>query len=65
MAEKEVEKPEISPTSQGSDSTMVGQVQRPDSSDQPSPEESQSKRLWKRWEEGQESNWWFASTGIP
>lgn len=21
--------------------------------------------VWKRWEEGEESNWWFASTGIP
>ncbi|KAH7371359.1 potassium channel-like protein [Pyrenochaeta sp. MPI-SDFR-AT-0127] len=31
-------------------------------------EESQRKRwwnVWKRWHEGQESDWWFASTGIP
>jgi potassium channel subfamily K len=21
--------------------------------------------VWKRWKEGEESNWWFASTGIP
>ena len=30
--------------------------------------ESQSERLyniWKRWKDGEESDWWFASTGIP
>jgi len=23
------------------------------------------QKFWKRWEEGQKSDWWFASTGIP
>jgi potassium channel subfamily K len=30
--------------------------------------EGQSKRsynIWKRWKDGEESDWWFASTGIP
>jgi potassium channel subfamily K len=29
---------------------------------------NQSKRwwgVWKRWKDGEESDWWFASTGIP
>jgi potassium channel subfamily K len=21
--------------------------------------------VWKRWKDGEESDWWFASTGIP
>jgi potassium channel subfamily K len=30
--------------------------------------QSRKKRWWnvfKRWKEGEESDWWFASTGIP
>jgi potassium channel subfamily K len=24
-----------------------------------------SKNIWKKWKHGEESDWWFASTGIP
>jgi potassium channel subfamily K len=28
-------------------------------------QESHSNRWWKRWKDGEQSDWWFASTGIP
>lgn len=28
-------------------------------------ERKHSRSIWKRWKNGEESDWWFASTGIP
>ena len=39
----------------------------PTSPEKPAPERKEGKwnKVWKKWTEGEESDWWLASTGIP
>ena len=63
-----LEEPEKLPTSQGTDTTIVNNTLHIQPSEAGRVEESKVKRFknaWKKWEEGQDSDWWFASTGIP
>lgn len=66
MPDEEAEKP---PPSDGSDA--AGGVREGQQSGMKKPDGSLSGKrkrwwdVWKRWKEGEESDWWFASTGIP
>ena len=67
MTSEELEK---SHTSDGSDAIAgrLNSAQQQTSDEDSRPHESKTKRwwgIWKRWKEGEESDWWFASTGIP
>ena len=62
------EEPEKLPPSQGTDATAVNDTHQTHPYEERGVGESRAKRfrnVWKIWEEGQESDWWFAGTGIP
>ncbi|KAF1850721.1 potassium channel-like protein [Cucurbitaria berberidis CBS 394.84] len=69
MVREELQEPEKPPPFDGSDATR--RVQEEHQSGIKKLDESLSRKgkrswaVWKRWKEGEESDWWFASTGIP